>query len=115
VHAGQDYLCDEAQGRPHAIGRRVAVIGGGNTAVDVVRLARRKGGELVLFMCFENEADAPALPEEKHLVREEGGTVMDNTVVKEILHDGTRVTGIKIVKCKPGARVPSDVQEIPGS
>jgi len=115
VHYGQDYLTDEAQGRSHAIGKRVAVIGGGNTAVDVVRLARRKGGELVMFICFESLADAPALAEEKHTVEEEGGTLMDNTVVKEILSDGTKVTGIRIVKCRPGAKVPSQIEEIPGT
>jgi formate dehydrogenase (NADP+) beta subunit len=115
VHYGQDFLTDEAQGRPQPIGKRVAVIGGGNTAVDVVRLARRKGGELAMFICFESEVDAPALAEEKHLVREEGGTVMDTTVVKEILNDGARVTGIRIVKCKPGAKFPSQIEEIPGT
>jgi len=40
---------------------------------------------------------------------------MDHTVVKEILNDGTKVTGIRIVKCKPGAKVPSQIEEIPGT
>lgn len=53
-------------------GRRVAVIGGGNTAMDSVRTARRMGAERAMIVYRRSEAEMPARVEEVHHAKEEG-------------------------------------------
>lgn len=53
-------------------GRRVAVIGGGNTAMDSVRTARRMGAERAMIIYRRSEAEMPARVEEVHHAKEEG-------------------------------------------
>jgi glutamate synthase (NADPH/NADH) small chain len=59
-------------GRPLPVGRRVAVIGGGNTAVDVAREALRLGAETVTMLYRRTEAEMPAYSHEVVEAREEG-------------------------------------------
>jgi dihydropyrimidine dehydrogenase (NAD+) subunit PreT len=59
-------------GVPPLVGRRVAVIGGGNTAIDVAREARRLGAEEVTVLYRRTEAEMPAYPHEVEEAREEG-------------------------------------------
>jgi glutamate synthase (NADPH) small chain len=53
-------------------GRQVAVIGGGNTAMDCVRTARRLGAERAMLVYRRSDAEMPARAEEIHHAREEG-------------------------------------------
>ncbi|MDE7406916.1 MAG: NADPH-dependent glutamate synthase [Muribaculaceae bacterium] len=53
-------------------GKNVAVIGGGNTAMDSVRTARRMGAERVMLVYRRSEAEMPARLEEVHHAKEEG-------------------------------------------
>lgn len=53
-------------------GRRVAVIGGGNTAMDSVRTARRMGAERAMIVYRRSESEMPARVEEVHHAKEEG-------------------------------------------
>jgi len=53
-------------------GRRVAVIGGGNTAMDAVRTARRMGADEAIVVYRRSEAEMPARVEEVHHARQEG-------------------------------------------
>ena len=57
---------------PVARGRRVAVIGGGNTAMDSVRTARRMGAERAMIVYRRSEAEMPARLEEGEHAKEEG-------------------------------------------
>ncbi len=57
-------------------GRRVAVIGGGNTAMDSVRTARRMGAEEAYVIYRRSEAEMPARIEEVHHAKQEGVTFM---------------------------------------
>lgn len=59
-------------GTPPPIGRRVAVIGGGNTAVDVAVEAKRLGAEVALLLYRRSEAEMPAYAHEVELARREG-------------------------------------------
>jgi dihydropyrimidine dehydrogenase (NAD+) subunit PreT len=59
-------------GRPPEIGRRVVVIGGGNTAIDVAREAIRLGADEVTILYRRTEAEMPAYPHEVAEAREEG-------------------------------------------
>lgn len=57
-------------------GKRVAVIGGGNTAMDAVRTARRRGAKEAMIVYRRSEAEMPARAEEVHHARQEGVTFM---------------------------------------
>ncbi len=57
---------------PVIIRREVAVIGGGNTAIDCVRTARRLGAERAMLVYRRSEAEMPARTEEVRHAREEG-------------------------------------------
>jgi glutamate synthase (NADPH/NADH) small chain len=59
-------------GTPPTVGRRVVVIGGGNTAIDVAREAVRLGAEHVAVLYRRTEAEMPAYPQEVAEARAEG-------------------------------------------
>ena len=65
------YLARANAGAPPALGRRLAVIGGGSAAIDVARSARRAGHE-VTVLALESEAQMPAQREEVVQAKEEG-------------------------------------------
>ena len=57
---------------PVRIGKQIAVIGGGNTAMDAVRTARRLGAEKAYLIYRRSEKEMPAREEEVHHAKEEG-------------------------------------------
>ncbi|MCU7731135.1 NAD(P)-binding protein [Actinoplanes sp. KI2] len=65
-------LHDVAAGQRPSIGRRVAVYGGGNTAMDAARVARRLGAEEALIVYRRTRAQMPAHPEEADEAEREG-------------------------------------------
>jgi 2-oxoacid:acceptor oxidoreductase delta subunit (pyruvate/2-ketoisovalerate family) len=65
-------LHDVADGRPPALGRRVVVYGGGNTALDTARTARRLGATEALVVYRRDQARMPAHPEELQEALAEG-------------------------------------------
>lgn len=69
-------------------GRSVAVIGGGNTAMDCVRVARRLGAHRAMLVYRRSEAEMPARLEEIKHAKEEGVELMLLTAPLEILADG---------------------------
>lgn len=68
-------------------GRNVAVIGGGNTAMDCVRVARRLGAERAMLVYRRSEAEMPARLEEIKHAKEEGVQLILLTSPLEILAD----------------------------
>jgi indolepyruvate ferredoxin oxidoreductase, alpha subunit len=68
---GLEFLRRFNEGEEPDVGRRVAVIGGGNTAIDCARAARRLGAKAVVVY-RRIEAEMPAIPEEVEEAREEG-------------------------------------------
>ncbi len=73
---------------PLHLGRRVAVIGSGNTAMDALRVTRRLGAEKVHCVYRRTEAESPARLEELHHAQEEGIEFHWLTAPVEILDDG---------------------------
>ena len=67
-------------------GKRIAVIGGGNTAMDSVRTARRMGAEVAMIVYRRSEAEMPARIEEVRHAKEEG--VIFNTLANPIEYIG---------------------------
>ena len=88
---------------PVKVGQRVAVIGGGNVAMDAARCAKRMGAEKVYIVYRRGEAEMPARLEEQHHAKEEGIEFMTLTNPVEILggEDG-RVNGMKCIKMELG-------------
>jgi NADPH-dependent glutamate synthase beta subunit-like oxidoreductase len=66
-----DFLRESNLGRRPNIGKRVAIIGGGNSALDCARVSRRFGAE-VTIVYRRTEAEMPAHPEDIEMAREEG-------------------------------------------
>ncbi|MCH8951633.1 MAG: NADPH-dependent glutamate synthase [Proteobacteria bacterium] len=82
---------------PMPVGRRVAVIGSGNTAMDAMRVALRLGAETVTCVYRRTEAESPARLEELHHAREEGIEFEWLTAPLEILDDGSG--GVRAMRC----------------
>lgn len=76
------------------LGKHVAVIGAGNTAIDAVTQAKRLGAEQVMLIYRRTEKDAPAYDYEMELARKDGIEFHFQTTPIEILGDD-RVTGLK--------------------
>ncbi len=103
---------------PIARGKKVAVVGGGNVAMDAARTALRLGAE-VHIVYRRSEAELPARVEEVHHAKEEGVIFDLLTNPKEILVDeNDSVRGMKLVKMELGEPDASGRRrpvEIPGS
>ena len=103
---------------PIAKGKKVAVVGGGNVAMDAARTALRLGAE-VHIVYRRSEAELPARVEEVHHAKEEGIIFDLLTNPKEILVDeNDHVKGMKVVKMELGEPDASGRRrpvEIPGS
>jgi formate dehydrogenase major subunit len=72
VFGGIEFLARSARGERVAVGRRVVVVGGGNTAIDAVRTARRLGADEVTLLYRRTRAEMPALAIEIHEAEREG-------------------------------------------
>jgi len=84
------------------IGKRVVVIGGGNTAVDCARTARRLGGEEVRIIYRRSRAQMPASSEEVTAVEEEGIGIDFLTAPVRFLSEDGRLTGMECIRMKLG-------------
>jgi len=71
---------------PVKVGNTVAVVGGGNVAMDAARSAKRLGAEKVYIIYRRSEAELPARAEEFHHAKEEG-------IIMKLLNNPTRILG----------------------
>lgn len=93
--------CDDYM-TPVKKGKKVAVIGGGNVAMDAVRTAKRLGAETHIVY-RRSEKDFPARLEEVHHAKEEGIIIDALTLPKEILGDENgNVIGMRCIHTKLG-------------
>jgi dihydropyrimidine dehydrogenase (NAD+) subunit PreT len=90
------------------VGRRVAVIGGGNTAIDAANAARRLGAEEVHLFYRRGEKDMPAFEHEHEQAKLEGVLFHWDTLPVEIVAERGRVSGLRLARCQAvkGAPVP---------
>jgi formate dehydrogenase major subunit len=72
VWSGVDFLVDLALGKPIEIGKNLAIIGGGNVAIDAARNSVRMGADTVTIIYRRSREEMPASPEEIHGAEEEG-------------------------------------------
>ena len=88
---------------PINIGKRVAVVGGGNVAMDSARTALRLGAECVYIVYRRGMEELPARKEEIHHAREEGiAFELLANPLEVIGDDNGKVTGLKCIKMELG-------------
>ena len=88
-------------GSPPPVGTRVAVVGGGNTAVDVAVEAKRLGAEVALLLYRRTEAEMPAYPHEVDLARREGVEIRTLTSPVAFVGNG-HVVGVRCAEMRLG-------------
>jgi len=94
VHLGIQWLANVAFEHTESIGRRVIVLGGGNTAMDCCRTARRLGGEQVSIAVRSTFADMKASPWEKEDAKREGIPFLTDHSPKEFVCENGRLVGM---------------------
>jgi len=94
IHIGIDWLSSVSFGHITSVGRRVIVLGGGNTAMDCCRSARRLGGEDVTVVVRSGFDEMKASPWEKDDAMREGIPICNFLVPKQVLHEGGKLTGM---------------------
>ena len=98
VYPGLDYLRRVNQGEPVALGKNVAVIGGGNAAMDAVRSARRLGAENAFIIYRRGLAEMPANAEEIEECQQEGIPINILTQPLRFIGENGRVKAIECLK-----------------
>ena len=90
VHFGLPFLRDIGMGTSTVtLGPRVAVIGGGNTAIDCAREAFRQGAQEVTMITVEGSpSEMPAVPEDLHDMLEEGVELIHGRAMTAVLGNG---------------------------
>ncbi|CAN7356485.1 FAD-dependent oxidoreductase [Phenylobacterium sp. LjRoot164] len=101
IHIGIDWLSNVSFGHLDKIGRRVIVLGGGNTAMDCCRTSRRLGGEDVKVIVRSGFEEMKASPWEKEDALHEDIPILNFLVPKAFTHDNGRLTGVTFEKVRP--------------
>ena len=101
VHIGIDWLSSVSFGHTTRIGKRVVVLGGGNTAMDCCRSSRRLGGEDVQVVVRSGFDEMKASPWEKEDAMHEGIPIHNYLVPLEFTHEHGRLTGVTFEKVAP--------------
>jgi putative selenate reductase len=116
---GVEFLRGVREGRPPAVGSRVAVVGAGDTAMDCARSARRAGATTVQLVYRRTIDQMPADREEVHALREEGIEVVELARPVALRVEEGRLAGLVCVRTEyrgdrdaAGRKIPHDV---PGS
>ena len=103
IHIGIDWLSSVSFGHTTSIGKRVIVLGGGNTAMDCCRTSRRLGGDQVNVVVRSGFGEMKASPWEKEDAMHEGIPIHNFLVPKEFLHTNGKLTSVRFEKVKAEA------------
>jgi formate dehydrogenase (NADP+) beta subunit len=98
IHIGIDWLSSVSFGHVDKIGKRVIVLGGGNTAMDCCRTSRRLGGEEVKVVVRSGFEEMKASPWEKEDAMHEGIPILNMLVPKEFIHKSGKLSGVMFEK-----------------
>jgi formate dehydrogenase (NADP+) beta subunit len=100
IHIGIDWLSSVSFGHISKIGKRVIVLGGGNTAMDCCRSSRRLGGDDVKVIVRSGFEEMKASPWEKDDAMREDIPILNMLVPKEFTHRDGKLTGVMFEKVK---------------
>jgi len=98
IHIGIDWLSNVSFGHIEKIGKRVIVLGGGNTAMDCCRTARRLGGDDVKVIVRSGFEEMKASPWEKEDAIAEDIPILNFLVPKSFVHEGGKLVGMTFEK-----------------
>lgn len=98
IHIGIDWLSSVSFGHITKIGKRVIVLGGGNTAMDCCRTSRRLGGSDVKVIVRSGFDEMKASSWEKEDAMHEGIPILNYLVPKEFLHTKGKLSGVLFEK-----------------
>ena len=94
IHIGIDWLASVSFGHIKSVKPRVIVLGGGNTAMDCCRSARRLGSSDVKVIVRSGFDEMKASPWEKEDAMHEGIPIINNHVPKAFVHEGGKLVGM---------------------
>jgi len=100
IHIGIDWLSSVSFGHTDKIGKRVIVLGGGNTAMDCCRSSKRLGGEDVKVIVRSGYEEMKASSWEKEDAQHEGIPILNYFVPKKFEHKNGKLTGMTFEKVK---------------
>jgi NADPH-dependent glutamate synthase beta subunit-like oxidoreductase len=100
IHIGIDWLASVAFGHIEKIGKKVIVLGGGNTAMDCCRTSLRLGGDSVSVVVRSPRSEMKASPWEIEDAEREGIPMFENHVPVEFVVEGGKLKGMKFEKVK---------------
>ena len=118
VYGGLDYLRKINRGESVRLGKDVAIIGGGNTAIDAARSARRSGAENVFILYRRGLEEMPANSEDIEECQEEGIPINTLTQPVRFIGENARVKVIECLKMQltePDERGRPKPEPVPGS
>ncbi|HNK18865.1 MAG TPA: FAD-dependent oxidoreductase, partial [Piscinibacter sp.] len=100
IHIGIDWLASVSFGHVSSVGERVIVLGGGNTAMDCCRSAKRLGGKDVKVIVRSGFDEMKASPWEKEDALHEGVEIHNFLVPRRVVHEGGRLSGMEFERVK---------------
>jgi len=117
VISALDFLRDVNLGNPIELGEKVAIIGGGNAAIDAARVCIRLGVREVTILYRRSREEMPAIPEEVKDAEHEGVKIEILTAPTHIISKDGKVKGIECIKMKlseffdkSGRRIPEPIE-----
>ena len=102
VIGGIDFLRKVVLGEEVNVGNKVAVIGGGDTAMDCARVAKRCGAEDVTLIYRRSQEEIPALQHEQDETIEEGVDFRLLTAPAEVLEENGKAKGLRVITMELG-------------
>ncbi len=102
VFTGVGFLNLVNSGKPVDVGDKVVVIGGGDTAIDAARIAKRIGAKEVTLLYRRTREEMPAIDEEVGETLEEGIRIEYLVAPAAVIRDGDRATGLKCIRMELG-------------
>jgi len=103
VFHGLEFLRQVNSGVKVSLGNKVAVIGGGSTAVDAARVVRRSGAKEVTIVYRRTRAEMPAVVSEVEEMEREGVKIQFLAGPVEVISDEKEVKGMRCIRMEMGA------------
>jgi len=102
VRQGVEFLRELSLSGGTEVGKTVAIIGGGNVAIDVARSAVRLGAQKVNIIYRRTKTEMPVWEEERVAAEAEGVTITYLSAPQEVLTEESRIVGVRCIRMELG-------------